>query len=222
MVATAPLQRSLLTLAPPDGPIVREATPWERVLLDDGAWIDVARGWLAGADDVLDHVVTTVCWQGGRRWMYERMVDDPRLHFRYTDRVDAPHPVLADARRILEGRYGVLLSPLGLNYYRDGNDSVAFHRDRELREVDDSLVVILTLGARRRFLVRAQEGSPRRSTDLAPASGDVVVMGGGCQARWEHSVPKVRGCGPRVAATWRWCRSADDAPSPPVTNARRR
>ena len=29
--------------------------------------------------------------------------------------------------------------------------------------------------------------------DLAPASGDLLVMGGRCQAAWLHAVPKVHG-----------------------------
>jgi alkylated DNA repair dioxygenase AlkB len=44
------------------------------------------------------------------------------------------------------------------------------------------------------------------SIDLAPASGDLLVMGGACQAGWEHGVPKVKRADPRVSATWRWAR----------------
>jgi alkylated DNA repair dioxygenase AlkB len=93
---------------------------------------------------------------------------------------------------------------VGLNYYRNGADSVAPHADRELRDLDDSLVAIVTLGARRPFLLRPKGGG--RSVDLAPASGDLLVMGGACQAGWEHGVPKVARAGPRVSATWRWSR----------------
>ena len=80
-----------------------------------------------------------------------------------------------------------------MNYYRDGRDSVAPHSDRELRELDDTIVAILTLGARRPFLVRPKAGGPSR--DLAPGSGDLLVMGGRMQRDWEHAVPKVARCG---------------------------
>ena len=41
--------------------------------------------------------------------------------------------------------------------------------------------------------------------DLSPASGDLLVMGGRCQAGWLHAVPKVRGrVRSRVSAQWRW------------------
>ncbi len=74
------------------------------------------------------------------------------------------HPALTEARVALESRYRVPLSGPGLNYYRDGHDSVAPHSDRELRELNDTLVAILTLGARRPFLVRPKAGGPVATT----------------------------------------------------------
>jgi alkylated DNA repair dioxygenase AlkB len=195
-----PGQRSLFAAGVPR---IDPDAHWERVDLGDGSWIDVARAYLRGADTVLDELVADVPWQSGRRFMYDRMVDDPRLSHRYGSVRDVPHPVLAEVRAELVDRYRVPLGPLSLNLYRDGRDSVAFHRDRELRELDDTVVVILTLGACRPFRVRPF-GLRGRSRDLAPASGDVLVMGGTCQREWEHGVPKVASAGPRISAMWRW------------------
>jgi alkylated DNA repair dioxygenase AlkB len=196
-----PLQRSLLISGPP---ALAPDVTWERLDLGAGSWVELARGFLRGADDVLDHVVPRVPWSCGRRLMYDRMVDDPRLSHRFPGRDPLPHPVLAAVRAALQDRYGVVLGALALNYYRDGRDSVAFHRDRELRELDDTLIAIVTLGARRPFLLRPLAVRGARSRDLAPASGDLLVMGGACQRAWEHGVPKVAVAGPRVSATWRW------------------
>jgi alkylated DNA repair dioxygenase AlkB len=192
-------QRSLLGSGEP---VVARDTPFERVQLDDRSWVDVARGWLRGADTLLDVFVMTVEWQQGRRWMYERMVDDPRLSRWFRGDEPLPHAVLPRMRAALEARYCVPLSGPGLNYYRDGRDSVAFHRDRELRYVDDTIIAIVTLGARRPFLIRPRGGGPSR--DIAPAAGDLLVMGGRCQRDWEHGVPKVAHAGPRISVTWRW------------------
>jgi alkylated DNA repair dioxygenase AlkB len=144
--------------------------------------------------------------------MYDRTVDDPRLSHWYRAGDAPPHDVLSHVRTALERRYGVTLGSVGLNYYRDGSDSVAFHRDRELRALDDTLVAIVTLGARRPFLVRPVGGG--RSRDFAPASGDLLVMGGACQQRWEHGVPKVAHAGPRLSMTWRHARDPDPAAAP--------
>jgi alkylated DNA repair dioxygenase AlkB len=199
-----PLQRSLLTFG---APAVDAAAPWDRLDLGGGSWVDIARGFLHGADDLLEHVVTRVPWSCGRRRMYDRMVDDPRLSHRYRAPHDVPHSAFTIVREALAARYRVELGALALNYYRDGADSVAFHRDRELLELDDTLIAIVTLGARRPFLLRPLESGPvgrARSRDLAPGSGDLLVMGGACQQSWEHGVPKVASAGPRVSATWRW------------------
>jgi alkylated DNA repair dioxygenase AlkB len=202
----APHQISLLGTGEPT--VDRDAT-FTRLQLDQHAWVDTAPAFLLGSDTLLVELAETVTWHQGRRWMYERMVDDPRLSrwFRRAD--EPPHPVLAEARAALEARYGVVLRGPALNYYRDGRDSVAPHADRELRELDDTLVAILTLGARRPFLVRPRAGG--RSRDLAPGPGDLLVMGGRTQLDWEHAVPKVRFAGPRISVSWRWSPVADDA-----------
>ena len=183
-------------------PAVDPTVPFERLWLDDASWVDVARGWLHGADTLLDALIDTVDWQQHRRWMYERMVDDPRLSRWISTDESLPHPGLAPVRSALEAHYDVPLGGLGLNYYRDGRDSVAPHRDRELRHLDDTLIAIVTLGAQRPFLLRPRGGG--KSRDISPASGDLLVMGGRTQVNWEHGVPKVKRAGPRISVTWRW------------------
>ena len=191
-------QRSLFAAGEP---AVRAGAPVTRVALSDASWLDIGRAWLDGADTLLDALLPTVPWRQGRRHMYDRMVDDPRLSAWYRDGEALPHPVLAEIGDALTARYDAPFGAIGLNWYRDGNDSVAFHRDRELRELDDTLVCIVTLGARRPFLVRPVGRGASR--DLAPASGDLLVMGGACQQEFEHGVPKVKHAGPRVSVTWR-------------------
>jgi alkylated DNA repair dioxygenase AlkB len=200
-----PLQR---TLFGGGRPAVDRSATVERVRLDEGAWVDLARCWLHGADDLLAELVATVPWRQGRRQMYDRVLDDPRLSRWYGDATDLPHPALVDVRAALVERYGVAFGGVALNYYRDGRASVAPHRDRELRHLDDTLIAIVTLGARRPFHVRPVGGG--RSIDLAPASGDLLVMGGACQARWEHAVPKARHSGPRISASYRWSSGTGD------------
>jgi alkylated DNA repair dioxygenase AlkB len=133
--------------------------------------------------------------------MYDRVVDDPRLScgalpaWSGWGRVEA-------MRKAVENYYEQSFSNPFLNFYRDGRDSVAFHADRELRQLDDTLVAIVTLGAARPFLLRPRGGG--RSIDVRPASGDLLVMGGRCQLDWEHSVPKVAVSGPRMSVSMRW------------------
>ena len=54
----------------------------------------------------------------------------------------------------MQHRYGKHFDGFGLARYRNGFDGQAFHRDRDLRWLDDTLIAILTLGARRPWLLR--------------------------------------------------------------------
>lgn len=192
-------QRSLLAAG---NPALDPSARVDRIDLGQGAWIEVGRDWLRGADTLLDLLIEKVEWHQDRRRMYERMVDDPRLTHWYQRGASVPHPVLTEIGAALEDRFGVPLGGPALNYYRNGRDSVAFHRDRELRDLDNGLVAIITLSARRPFLIRPHGGG--HSRNLSPGSGDLLVMGGRTQRGWEHGVPKVASSGPRISTTWRW------------------
>ena len=184
---------------------LRPEATFERTELGGGAWVELARDWLRGSDGLLDRLAGQVAWRQRRRRMYDRMVDEPRLTRWYQPGAELPDPALTAFRAAMARRYRVRFAAMGLNYYRHGRDSVAFHADRELRHLDDTLVAILTVGAPRPFLLRPYGGG--RSIDLRPGPGDLLVMGGACQARFEHAVPKVAsGVGPRISASIRWVR----------------
>lgn len=193
-------------------PALRRGANVERVELDEGSWVDVVRGWVVNADALYDTVVAAMPWRQGRVFRYERWVDEPRLTAAQPSGRPPADPVLLDAQRALRARYGVTFDGFSLNWYRNGEDSQAFHRDRDLRWLDDTLIALLVLGARRPFRLRpranryAHEAPDRGAThDLAPGHGDLVVMGGACQVGWEHSVPRAPGvAGGRISVQWRW------------------
>ncbi|MCJ7436489.1 MAG: alpha-ketoglutarate-dependent dioxygenase AlkB [Acidimicrobiia bacterium] len=199
-----PLQGTLLGA---EEPAVDRATRPERIALDETSWVEVTRNWLRGADTLLDALVPTITWHQGRRRMYDRILDEPRLSRSFSPGDALPHPALAAIQAALIERCAVPLGGMFLNYYRDGRDSVAWHGDRELRYLDDTLVAIVTLGAVRPFLLRPRRVDGvggGRAHDLRPGSGDLIVMGGRCQRDWEHAVPKVVSAGPRISVSVRW------------------
>jgi alkylated DNA repair dioxygenase AlkB len=174
----------------------------ERVHLDDESWVDVVRGWLCGTDEVFAALAARATWKQRDRLMWGTRVPEPRLTAGWGEiRAGAVAPVLGEARRALSQRYGVVFDSGWLNLYRDGRDSVAWHRDKIDRRLAAPLVGILSLGATRRFLVRPYGGGPSRRFD--PAAGDLLVTGGLMQRQWEHAVPKTRDAGPRISVTFR-------------------
>jgi alkylated DNA repair dioxygenase AlkB len=186
--------------------------PVERTPLDATAWVDVARGWLVGADALLDVLLGEVQWQTSRLFRYDHWVEEHRLVAAWTPGRPVPHPALGVVHRALERRYDVRFTGFSLIRYRDGRDGQAFHRDTDMRWLDDTVIAVLTLGARRPWLLRPRanrydHSETRGAThDLAPGPGDLIVMGGRCQADWEHSVPYRPGerVGTRIAMQWRY------------------
>jgi len=178
-----------------------------RTTLTRGAWVDVLPGWLTGADELFARLVSEVPWRAERREMYDRVVDVPRLVCGYGIDDELPHPALAEARDALSRHYAEELGEpfvtAGCCYYRDGNDSVAWHGDRIGRgRSHDTMVAIVSLGSPRKLLLRPKGGSVEHAHALG--HGDLLVMGGSCQRTWEHAVPKTsRPVGPRISVQFR-------------------
>lgn len=174
--------------------------PITRVHLDHASWVDHSPAWWPDAGALFERLVTGLEWRADERRMYERVVAVPRL----TAAVPGDSPLRRDlhpAVEALSDRYGVLLDRIWCNLYRDGADSVAWHGDRVRHTCRDPLVAIVSLGERRRFLLKPRAGGTSRRWDLG--QGDLLVMGGSCQHDHLHCVPKVARAGPRLSVTFR-------------------
>jgi alkylated DNA repair dioxygenase AlkB len=144
-----------------------------------------------------------VSWRAEKRPMYDRVVDVPRLVAWYNlDDPELPDPI-ARVRPDVERYCRIVFSRVGLNLYRDGNDSVAPHGDHT-EELDPSApVALLSLGSVRRMTIRSKE-VPRRSADLDLEPGSLLVMDYASQLAWNHGVPKsVKLVGPRISLAFR-------------------
>ena len=198
--------------------IVDPDVPFERIELDDGSWIDVARGWIRDPAAVYDSLYSNVPWQSSRLFRYDHWVEERRLGSMWRPGTPLPDPGLAEVHRTLQWKYNVQFTGFGLLQYRDGQDGQAFHRDTDMRYLDDTVIAILTLGAKRPWQLRpravkhtlaSMEPGKGATHDLEPAGGDLIVMGGKCQADWEHSVPYLMGrsgVGTRISIQWRFAR----------------
>jgi alkylated DNA repair dioxygenase AlkB len=179
-----------------------------RTPLDHGAWIDVRPRWIRGADTLFDRLLEVVPWHAERRWMYDRVVDVPRLLSFYGEGQRLPDPSLEAARRALDAHYAAELGEpfrtAGLCLYRDGRDSVAWHGDTIGRgSTEDTMVAIVSVGTPRSLLLRPLGGGgPTLRHELG--HGDLLVMGGSCQRTWQHAIPKTaRPTGPRISIQFR-------------------
>ena len=188
-------------------PAVNTSAALEHLELNGRSWIEVAARWLLGADELLEQLATGLRWTRAERPMYGQMVEEPRLGAYLRPRSAGVPAVLDDMTAALGDRYRCRFNSVWVNYYRGGQDSVAWHSDRIGIDPAKAVVAIVSLGGPRRFLLRPAGGGRSRSFTLA--SGDLLVMGGSCQQDWEHSVPKVASAPPRMSVTFRRTASPD-------------
>jgi alkylated DNA repair dioxygenase AlkB len=174
----------------------------KRVDLAPDAWIEYAHSFIRGHALLFERLLADVKWQETTQQLYDREVTTPRLVASIED-LRGEEPFLHEIAAALSARYEVTFDRITFALYRDGRDSVAWHRDRLLRQQKRGIVATVSVGEPRAFMVRPRGGG-------APALryrlgwGDLMVMGGACQVTWEHAVPKVRDVkGPRIAIMFR-------------------
>ena len=179
----------------------------ERTQLTSGAWVDHQPGWLSNSMSLFTDLAESIPWRAERRAMYDRVVQVPRLTCFIGESEPLPHPRLVEIRKRLNERYepelGEPLTTAGLCFYRDHQDSVAWHGDTIGRgKAEDTVVAIVSLGAARPLLLRPKGGG--HAIRFNVGHGDLLVMGGSCQRTWEHAVPKVaHSTGPRISVQFR-------------------
>src|SRR5688500_4986023 len=180
----------------------------ERVFVDDERGrIAYLPDWLPGETSRIwfDELRDAVQWKSQRRRVYDREVDVPRLTAQFhlaPDERRVPETIRDAARRVIAAT-GVPFSSVGLNFYRDGRDSVAPHNDHLDEIVEGFPIALLSLGAIRRLTIRAKE-PPRRVHHLDLEAGSLLVMSYATQIHYTHGVPKTNEpVGERISLAFR-------------------
>lgn len=112
-------------------------------------------------------------------------------------------PRLDALRRAVEDATGLPFNSVLCNLYRDGRDSMGWHKDDDYPHGGQPAVASLSLGAVRRFLLKPRKGRhPSVGIDLEP--GSVLLIDGPARTDWVHALPRTtRPLGPRVNLTFR-------------------
>lgn len=164
--------------------------------LRDAVPVARAQVWFAHLSDGIE-------WHSERREMYGREVDVPRLTASF--RLDDPAlpPALREAADAVLGLTRISFDSAGLNFYRDGNDSVAPHNDH-LDELQRGYpIALLSLGATRRMTIRAKR-PPRRVLNVDLEPGSLLLMSWRTQRHYDHAIPKTRTpVGARISIAFR-------------------
>ena len=133
----------------------------------------------------------------GRSIMQPRltaMYGEPGVHYAYsgidmqaTPWTDTLKTILQKVSSLTDASFNIAL----LNLYRDGNDSMGWHRDNEKSMGGHPAIASVSLGATRDFQIRRYK--EKGSVITLPLShGSIVLMKGEMQNYWEHQVPKTK------------------------------
>ncbi len=126
------------------------------------------------------------CWMG-----------DSGSNYGYSGIRLSPTPWIKPVEQIRErikSLSGCDFNSVLLNYYRSGQDSVAWHADDEAELGPDPVIASVSFGCERKFQLRPKANPCSRSDkhELLLRNGSILIMKNGIQNNWVHQVPKVK------------------------------
>jgi alkylated DNA repair dioxygenase AlkB len=134
-------------------------------------------------------------WYGDvdKKYSYSGITMEPR---QWTDS-------LLGIKKMIETVAAVKFTGALLNFYRDGKDSMGWHRDNEKELGVNPVIGSVSFGATRTFQFRNyKEKNPLISIELT--HGSFLLMKGETQHHWEHRLPKTsKKIGCRINITFR-------------------
>ena len=137
--------------------------------------------------------------------MYDKIVLDPRLTAWYggSNGLEWTEELLR-VKAMVEEECHVAFNRVLLNYYRDGNDSVAWHSDTLPADGRHKAIASVTFGDTRVFKIRHKTRKDIGVLEIPLTHGSFLLMGETMQDQYEHHVPKTsRAVGPRINLTFR-------------------
>ena len=189
----------------------------KRTDLGGGAWIAHNPTWLSPseASEHFDTLLTELPWTErsinarGKQVLQPRLITwAGQLPYLYSGQVLEPlpmHPLLDQLSQRLQTQFDLPFNHVVANLYRNGQDRVGFHADDEPELGYEPLIVSVSLGVTRRFVLRQKYRKRRKS--LALKHGSLLVMGGTCQHRWYHAITgDISITQPRINLTYRYLR----------------
>lgn len=176
-------------------------------LFDDGSQLMLPEDLIAyypaflsreEGDQLLEQLLNTVPWQQSKVMMYEKEVLTPRLSAWFgTEPIRSGDqrpvlpwpPALLALKAKVEAHTGIVFDGVLLNYYRDNNDSVAWHSDKDTVPGLKTEIASVSLGEERNFDFRSKDHHRRRYS-IKLQHGSLLLMKGDLQKYWEHRIAK--------------------------------
>ena len=174
------------------------------------------------SDRLLKKFTNDSPWEQRSVLIYGKEVITPRLTAWYGD-ADADYSIAGNGpsalpwtddllfvREKVEKLSGTKFNSVLLNYYRDGNDSVAWHDDMDNTPGRNKIVASVSFGEVRMFDIRNKTDHGIKFS-IPLENGSYLLMKGDFQQDWQHRIAKsTKPLKSRVNLTFRISRKKDD------------
>lgn len=153
------------------------------------------------SDRLYDTLSTDIAWKQEPIFIMGKSIPQPRLTAWYGD-TDKPYSYsgitmqphvwtapLLEIKSKIEAIAGVTFTNALLNFYRDGRDSMGWHRDNEKELGINPVIGSVSFGSPRTFQLRHYQD--KTLVEKIPLThGSFLLMRGSTQHHWLHSIPK--------------------------------
>jgi len=152
-------------------------------------------------DYLLQKFIAESPWKQTTQKMWDKEYLTPRLtawhgdvgtDYSVSGKITKPNPWTPDLlmlKQKVEAASGIRFNSVLLNYYRDGNDSVAWHSDRESVLGKNPVIASVSFGQVRCFDIR-NKANHKEYYSVKLEHGSFLLMQGGLQEHWEHRIAK--------------------------------
>jgi len=157
----------------------------------------------AESDNHLRALINNIEWKHEAIKLFGKEVMQPRLtawygdsnkSYSYSGIIMQPlewTDALLTIKQTIENIAGIQFNSALLNYYRNGNDSMGWHRDNEKELGINPIIASVSFGAARKFRMRYYTDK-KIVNDILLTNGSLLIMRGQTQHYWEHCLPKTK------------------------------
>jgi len=133
-------------------------------------------------------------------------------HYRFTINDQEMHgalltfpTVLEDLLQQINKLLNVELNHVVILLYRDGNDSIGFHKDKTLDLDENSPIVSLSLGCTRKYCLRDNIFNPKINQEIDLENNTLLILGPRTNENFYHSIKQSEDdkISPRISITFR-------------------
>ena len=151
-------------------------------------------------------------WREYEMEIFDKMVTVPRMIAWYADKENEGFfsnnaewtPELLKIRNRVERETNLNFNAVLLNLYRNGNDGVGWHSDKEHNTGKNPIIASVTFGETRMFRLRHKYRKEIPQVEIPLHHGSFLLMAGTTNTYWQHQVPKTaRDVLPRINLTFR-------------------